>query len=758
MALVAATTRYTDGGLRQLRAPAQDAADLAQVLADPGIGGFAVTSVIDQTAQQLRLAVEDILADRGTQDLLLVYLSCHGLLDAHRTLFFAATDTRKDRVQSTGVEAAWVLGQLEHCRARRQILILDSCFSGAFAHGAKGDADLGLQGLFAGHGRGRIVLTASNATEYSFEGQPTHPTSGPGSVFTTALIKGLRTGAADTDHDGHITVDDAYSYAYDQVMASGAAQTPQRWLYGAEGKIVLARSPAGKRLSPESLPGALRAELGSEGPTVASTAQPRLNTSTSELALPPVVKRTASDRMAEGRAGPDGSLRVRGPSRIVRTLVGQTRARAVAFSPDGSLLASAGADGVVRLWRVTTGAEVRKLTGHTGWVYGVAFSPDGSLLASGGDDGVVRLWEVTTGAVRRLTGHIGAVYGVAFSPPDGTLLASAGFTDGSVRLWEVATGTERRRLIRPHSQVNRAMRLAARRIRLTRGVWLSGVAFNPDGSMLASAGLDNLVRLWEVATGAKLRKLTGHTGWVNGVAFSPPDGSLLASAGDDKTVRLWDVATGAELRTLTGHDTSVSAVAFSPDGSWLASVGTIRLYGCGLERRPRRTPTIMPDGTATSLARSVGHGSRAAVSHPMRAVSAPGALCWPSHCPRHRHGQGRTASFAWLDRGCADLNRRSGVDLPGLAREINPQVRGWINYYGAFFAPSCVSWHGASTSTSSGGPCTSSSDSAASTPKRWPGCRRCISTSLACLPTGSWSRSPPAGLWGRMTGDRHVRS
>ena len=94
------------------------------------------------------------------------------------------------------------------------------------------------------------------------------------------------------------------------------------------------------------------------------------------------------------------------------------------------------------------------------------------------------------------------------------------------------------------------------------------------------------------------------------------------------------------------------------------------------------------------------------------------------------------------------LNRRSSADLSSLAREINPRVQGWINYYGAFYRSEfCVSWHGASTSTWSGGPC-GSGDSAASTPKRWPGCRRCISTSPACSPTGSSSRSPKAGLWG----------
>jgi uncharacterized caspase-like protein len=261
LALVVATSTYADPGLRRLRAPARDAGDLAQVLADPDIGGFTVTTVIDQPAQQIRLAIEDFLDGRGTGDLLLVYLSCHGLLDARRRLYFAAADTRKDRLGSTGVEAAWVLDQLEHCRARRQVLILDSCFSGAFAHGSKGEADLGLRDRFLGHGRGRVVLTASTATEYSFEGDPADAADPAGSVFTAALVRGLRTGEADTDHDGHISVDDAYAYIFDQVQAAGAAQTPQRWLYGAEGRILLARSPAGPAITPAPLPGSLRAGL-----------------------------------------------------------------------------------------------------------------------------------------------------------------------------------------------------------------------------------------------------------------------------------------------------------------------------------------------------------------------------------------------------------------------------------------------------------------------------------------------------------------
>jgi hypothetical protein len=244
LALVVAVTDYLDPALRRLRAPAGDAADLRDLLADPEIGRFSVTSVINERAQQIRLAIEDFLADRRPEDVLLVYLSCHGLVDLRRRLYFAARDTLKNRLASSGVEAHWLLEQLEDCRARRQVVILDCCFSGAFAQGSKGDDDLGIGERLVGEGRGRVVLTASRGTEYSFEGEPLQgEDTARGSVFTSALVKGIRSGAADADADGYISVDDAYTYAFDQVREAGGSQTPQRWLYGAEGSILLARTP-----------------------------------------------------------------------------------------------------------------------------------------------------------------------------------------------------------------------------------------------------------------------------------------------------------------------------------------------------------------------------------------------------------------------------------------------------------------------------------------------------------------------------------
>jgi uncharacterized caspase-like protein len=249
-ALVLAVSEYADSTLRQLRSPAGDAADFGEVLGSRDLGGFDVTTVLDGRAHQIRLALEEFLASVGPDDLALVYLSCHGLVDVRRRLYFAAADTLKDRLASTGVEARWLLDQLDECRARRQVVILDCCFSGAFAAGTKGDNTVELGSELLGQGRGRVVLTASRATEYSFEGSPTEDSAIPGSVFTAALATGIRTGVADTDEDGYISVDDAYAYAFDAMRAAGAQQTPQRWLYGAEGDIVLAKSPTATQVGP----------------------------------------------------------------------------------------------------------------------------------------------------------------------------------------------------------------------------------------------------------------------------------------------------------------------------------------------------------------------------------------------------------------------------------------------------------------------------------------------------------------------------
>ncbi|MFH0981760.1 MAG: protein kinase [Planctomycetota bacterium] len=302
----------------------------------------------------------------------------------------------------------------------------------------------------------------------------------------------------------------------------------------------------------------------------------------------------------------------------------------VAFTPDGTRVASGSWDNTVKLWDAASGAEVATLRGHEGSVPSLAFSPDGTRLASGSQDNTVKLWDVASGAeVATLRGHENGVTSVAFSP-DGTRLAS-GSWDKTVKLWETATGNEPLTL-RGHTRSVASVAFSPDSTRLATGsedrtvkLWetatgnelltlrgqakgVRSVAFSPDGTRLATGSLDQTVKLWETATGNELLTLRGQAKGVSSVAFSP-DGTRLATGSWDKTVKLWDVASGAEVATLRGHEGAVSSVAFSPDGTRLASGSwdrTAKLWdvASGAEvltlrghKAPLTSVAFSPDGT-----------------------------------------------------------------------------------------------------------------------------------------------------------------
>ena len=269
---------------------------------------------------------------------------------------------------------------------------------------------------------------------------------------------------------------------------------------------------------------------------------------------------------------------------LIRIADQNSSVSSVAFSPDGTLLASGALNGAIRLWNTSTGALAADLTTTSNRANSVAFSADGQWLAAGGNDTVVRLWNVATRqAADSLDGPQGAINAVAFSA-QGNLLV-AGSDDGNVYLWDVGT-RQRIATLQGHSS------------------YVTSVAFSPDGSLLASGSEDDTIRLWRALTGAEERILTGHEGNVTDVAFSP-DGTLLASVGADRTVRIWDVATGSLLMTLDGYSENLYAVAFSPDGSLLASAAggiddnAVRLWSIASQSEAQR---IVTDGPAETVA------------------------------------------------------------------------------------------------------------------------------------------------------------
>ncbi len=608
------TTPSCTGCARQAR----DAAILTKVLADPEIGGFTVTSVINKPARAILLAVEDFLADRGTGDLLLVYLSCHGVLDDRRRLFFAAKDTRKDRLGATGVESAWVRDQLEHCRARSQILILDSCFSGAFAN-AKGDDDLDLKGRLKSNGHGRIVLTASAATESAYEGDTAAAT---GSVFTSALVDGLRTGAADIDHDGRITVDEAYAYTFDQVQAVGGAQTPQLWTYGAEGKIVLARSPAGQVVDRPELPESLRAALdsplpririaavgelgawldsgdpaGSSSPGSSSARSPATTSLRSPPrpapcwtpAAPPACRRVLPPESGTGQSGAEAGQ--------VKTAASpgtaQERERRRRATPGK---AAGGSGAALPPERKPGTRPLRSAAGPK--------APAAGPKAPAADQKARRAARIPSpGSGAATDPHIPSrhlpafavpaptINSLAFSPDGRTLAIGTGSADAAVLLRDPLTGQHLRTLkidTDPTVDADPPIFLSNR--------W---IAFGPDGRQLATSGvMFRQLWLWDPATGRSQREIR-LPGFATTAGFSP-DGRQLAVAGLDGTVYWYDPASGrrrglvrlrrprakaieAVKRAVSGGSTQqpYSSVMFSPGLRALASTSddsTVRLW------------------------------------------------------------------------------------------------------------------------------------------------------------------------------------
>lgn len=242
-ALIVAVSQYQDAKLRKLRAPAADARDLASVLDDPEIGGFDVEVALDEDEAPLRRRIARFFVNRRPDDLLLVHFSCHGVKDERGDLYLAAADTEVgDMLGATGVSSAWLSEQIGRSRSRRVVLLLDCCFSGSFPFGVRPRATDTVDAQHQLEGRGRAVITASNAMEYAYEGDQLTGRGQP-SVFTEAVVEGLRSGDADRDGDGLISVDELYDYIYDRVKERTPSQTPNK-LSTLEGPLHIARTSA----------------------------------------------------------------------------------------------------------------------------------------------------------------------------------------------------------------------------------------------------------------------------------------------------------------------------------------------------------------------------------------------------------------------------------------------------------------------------------------------------------------------------------
>jgi len=266
----------------------------------------------------------------------------------------------------------------------------------------------------------------------------------------------------------------------------------------------------------------------------------------------------------------------------IATLDGQADlVRAVAFSPDGKLLAVGGGPsgrfGEIRIWDVASVKPklVSTIHGHADTILAIAFSPDGSTVASASYDKLVKLWDVATAKqIKSLKEHSDAVYALAYMPDGKRLVSAAG--DRTLKVWDVSAGT---RLVTMNEALDAVYT----------------VAVNPSGTQIAAAGADRIIRTWSwsadaTAPGGNSAKLSGstfaHGDAVLRLAYSP-DGSTLVSAGADRVVKVWDAGTLREKQMLDAQPDWVMALALSADGKWLAAGrydGTLGLYALDGDR------------------------------------------------------------------------------------------------------------------------------------------------------------------------------
>lgn len=249
-ALLIACDDFVDPKYKRLSAPVTDARAFAKLLSDPEIGQFSVELLENEQRDVISDRLEEFFENSRLNDVLLLYFAGHGDLDDRGNFYFVAKNTKGDRLRGSGIADRFIHETMVRSLSKRQILILDCCYSGAFPKDwiSRSDASVGIKQKLTGEGR--IVLTASDALEFAYEKRES---SGEvKSLFTSRLIEGMEGGQADLDGDGFIDVDELYNYIEERIRCEDPSQRPLKAGI-VQGRLWLGRAAARKDAIPRSV-------------------------------------------------------------------------------------------------------------------------------------------------------------------------------------------------------------------------------------------------------------------------------------------------------------------------------------------------------------------------------------------------------------------------------------------------------------------------------------------------------------------------